>query len=64
VVVRASRQRKWQERQLHDGKCVQCGKPRGESKRLCDECLDKDLDRRRAKRGVESPRGCYLARSM
>lgn len=33
-----SRQRLWQRKQIEEGNCSQCGKPRGSNHHYCDDC--------------------------
>ena len=42
-----SRQRKWQQQRVKEGKCKTCGKPRNGLRYECDECNEKTNARQR-----------------
>lgn len=53
----------WKNKKIREGCCADCGKPKGLSKRYCDDCLDKIRDRQRVKRNIKNPRKPYLPRT-
>src|SRR3972149_2092478 len=56
-----SRQRLWQIAQKAQGRCERCGKMRdGYSKRVCNECLDKERERNSRPPLAERPFGRIL----
>lgn len=44
-----SRQRKWQNRRLAEGRCVRCGQKRNLYAQRCDSCQSKETERAREK---------------
>jgi hypothetical protein len=52
VVTRQySRQRMYQLKRISEGNCQWCGKPRATSKCACEECLKRNRERNRTRKG-------------
>jgi hypothetical protein len=56
-----SRQRAWQIKQQHDGKCIKCGKPLA-SKALCREHLIQNREHGRKRSGATKEYKCMSRR--
>jgi len=51
IIKKPSRQRRWQNKRLADGKCVRCGASRTLYAQRCDECQAEETKRSREKNG-------------